>query len=69
MPWNIALILSVLGVQLCMGILMIVTVVLIHPIASSVHATLDDVNTLLPDIKQMVQTVHGICISVGCDQV
>lgn len=80
MPWNITLILSVLSIQAFTCILMIVVVVLLHPVVSSVHSTLDDVTIIIPemnatvtDVKQlipqmkhMMYIIDKICKSVNC---
>lgn len=79
-PWNITLLLSILSVQGFVCILMIVVVALIHPIASTVHSTLDDVSVIIPEMnttltdvkelipqmKHMIYIINKICISVNC---
>ena len=81
-PWNITLLLSIISVQACTCILMIVVVALIHPVVTTVHSTLDDVTVLLPEmnatltdvkdlipnVKHMIYLINKICISVNCRQ-
>lgn len=76
MPWNITLLLSLLCVQMFNCMFTIVIVVLMHPIASSVYSTLDDINTIIPeinntlyDVKNVVNIIDSICDSVGCSRV
>ena len=83
MPWNITLLLSLISVQTFVCILMIIVLVLIHPITSAVHSTLDDISLIIPEMndtltdvkklvpqmKHMIGIIQKICISVNCNQV
>ena len=83
MPWNITLLLSLLCMQMFNCMFTIVIVVLMHPIASSVYSTLDDINIIIPEmnstlydvkillpaIKNAANTLDSICDSVGCSRV
>ena len=83
MPWNITLLLTLLCLQMFHCMFTIVIVALVHPMASSVYSTLDDINILLPEmnstlydvnillptIKHAASTIDSICDSVGCSRV
>ena len=83
MPWNITLLLTLVTMHTFICIFCIAIVVLIHPIASSVYSTLDDINIiipeinstlydvqlLLPSVRHAAKTLDSICNSVGCSRV